>query len=144
MALLRGAPRLNLRLCGRVLKQPCPPVGGRSVSDKVLPRAEPSCGSDPVSDHFLYTPEHLALKASLRKVRGCAANCARSGVTGTGHGLLPFNALVSPATNKANPMPLFIRFYCYVDASRCGNPKVVGSNPGPRYLSCVLEQNTDL
>lgn len=74
MALLRGAPRLNLQLCGRNLKHPCPPVGARSLSDKVSPKVEPSSAPDIVSDHLLVTPEHFALKESLRKVRKSAAN----------------------------------------------------------------------
>lgn len=74
MALLRGAPRLNLRLCRRLLKRSCSPVGVRALSDQALPKAATSGAADTVSDHFLYTPEHLALKESLRKVRRSAAN----------------------------------------------------------------------
>lgn len=74
MALLRGAPRLKLRLCGRVLKHSRSPVGVRALSDQVLPKAATSRASDTVSDHLLYTPEHLALKESLRKVQRSAAN----------------------------------------------------------------------
>ncbi|XP_056876533.1 probable acyl-CoA dehydrogenase 6 [Takifugu flavidus] len=68
MALLRGAPRLKLRLCGRVFKHSCSPVGVRALSDQVLPKAATSGAPDTVSDHLLYTPEHLALKESLRKI----------------------------------------------------------------------------
>lgn len=74
MALLRGAAGLKLRLCGRVLKRSCSPVGVRALSDQVLPKAAASTAPDTVSDHLLYTPEHLALKESLRKVRRSAAN----------------------------------------------------------------------
>lgn len=73
MALL-GAPRLRLRLCGRVLKRCWPPVAVRALSDRVLPKAATPGAPDTVSDHLLYTPEHLALKESLRKVRRRAAN----------------------------------------------------------------------
>lgn len=74
MALLGGAARLKLRLRGRVLKHPCSPVGVRALSDQVLPKAAASGASDTVSDHLLYTPEHLALKEALGKVRRSAAN----------------------------------------------------------------------
>lgn len=68
MALLRGAHRLNLRVCGRAVNRPCPPVGVRSLSDKVSPKAETASGPD---EPLLYTAEHFALKESLRKVRRC-------------------------------------------------------------------------
>ncbi|CAG11120.1 unnamed protein product, partial [Tetraodon nigroviridis] len=68
MALLRGAARLRLRLCGRGLNRPRPPVGARPLSDKVLPQPQTSSGPDPAGDHLLYTPEHFALKESLRKL----------------------------------------------------------------------------
>lgn len=70
MALVRGALRLQLRVCGRTLSHPCPSAGVRSLADNVLPKT----GPDTASDHLLYTPEHFALKESLRKVRRSAAN----------------------------------------------------------------------
>lgn len=74
MALLRGTRRLNLRLCGRSLNRSCSPVGVRSLSDNVLSKTETPSGPGTASDHLLYTPEHFALKESLRKVRRSAAN----------------------------------------------------------------------
>lgn len=73
MALLRVHLR-NLRLCGRNLNHSCSSVGLRCLSDRVLPKAEAPSGPDSASDHLLYTPEHFALKESLRKVRRRAAN----------------------------------------------------------------------
>lgn len=64
MALLRGARRLNLRS----LNRSCSPVGVRCLSDKVLPKTETPGGPDTAGELLLYTPEHFALKESLRKV----------------------------------------------------------------------------
>lgn len=72
MALLGGLLRPKLRLCGRIFNRSYAPVGVRSVSDKGLPRTETLSGPDTAGDHLLYTPEHFALKESLRKVQECS------------------------------------------------------------------------
>lgn len=77
MALLR-VHLLNLRLCGRNLSRSRSPVAVRCLSDRVLPKAEAASGPDTASDHLLYTPEHLALKESLRKVRRRAAGAQQA------------------------------------------------------------------
>lgn len=64
MALLRGLHSSKLQLCSRTLSHSCV----RSLSDKVLPKPETPSAPDTASDHLLYTPEHYALKESLRKV----------------------------------------------------------------------------
>lgn len=74
MALLGGAHRLNLRFCSRSLNRPPWPAGVRSLSDKVSSETETPSGPDTASDHLLYTPEHFALKESLRTVGRRAHN----------------------------------------------------------------------
>lgn len=75
MALVRGAPLVNLLANRSIFNQFRPCVAARSFSDKGL--AEPAANSAPetTNDHLIYTQEHFALKESLRKVRRTASIC---------------------------------------------------------------------
>lgn len=68
MALQEGALRAKLLFNSRHFYKCTSCIRVRSLSEKVTPK--PVTGSSPetTGDHLIYTPEHFALKASLRKV----------------------------------------------------------------------------
>ncbi|TNN72146.1 putative acyl-CoA dehydrogenase 6 [Liparis tanakae] len=68
MALPRGALRLNQLVVSRRFNQFTSRAGVRSLSDNVSSRPAPSSAPETVRDHLIYTPEHFALKESLRKI----------------------------------------------------------------------------
>ncbi|XP_056274574.1 probable acyl-CoA dehydrogenase 6 [Pseudoliparis swirei] len=68
MALHRGALRLNQLVVSRRFNQFISRAGVRSLSDNVSSIPAPSSAPETVRDHLIYTPEHFALKESLRKI----------------------------------------------------------------------------
>lgn len=68
MALLEGALRVNLLLNSRQLYKCTSCVSVRSLSEHVTAKAVKGSAPETAGDHLIYTPEHFALKASLRKV----------------------------------------------------------------------------
>nr|XP_057903787.1 probable acyl-CoA dehydrogenase 6 [Doryrhamphus excisus] len=66
MALLSGTLRLNLVNSRPFFK--CSSLGVRSFADHVSAKTAESSAIETSVDHIIYTPEHLALKESLKKI----------------------------------------------------------------------------
>ncbi|KAG7245041.1 hypothetical protein INR49_023607 [Caranx melampygus] len=68
MVLHGGALRLNLLINSRHFYKLTSYVGVRSFSENVLSKPVPAGATETTGDHLIYTPEHYALKESLRKI----------------------------------------------------------------------------
>ncbi|XP_058475539.1 probable acyl-CoA dehydrogenase 6 [Solea solea] len=68
MALHGGALRLNLRLNLNYASKVCSFVSVRRFSEKLTSKPASGGGTETTGDHAIYTPEHFALKESLRKI----------------------------------------------------------------------------